>query len=276
MGAGVNYKITAYKSSAIDLTSTATNADAAPQTTARQGGFTLRNRWNCANLATANKTTYTAHLSASKSSVSRSSNANLFYVLSVPKRTLIKKVQVYGVDSGAIPQHAVASAATAASVDSMGAAWALCFNAKMYQTAAQAASAMDDTWQSSSEVNHPYAAASLKSSVMGNVFGGLNLAKWDASGGAFDTLNTFEKIDATISVPNQGGQNPVWNDGGVMYAPVHPVYFPYGGYVTMGLGPLSVAGGATASSDDGADVVGLIGTMSGVWEVQADCHYVPE
>jgi hypothetical protein len=72
-----------------------------------------------------------------------------------------------------------------------------------------------------------------------------------------------------------GGQKPVWMDAAVAEQPDVPVYFPYGGYITMGLS-ISRAGGKGVSSSSGTKFVGLTGAISGVWEVQADCQYVPE
>jgi hypothetical protein len=52
---GVAYKFKTDSGSVIDLTSTSTNPGAAPVTTQRQGGFTLRNRVNFSNVAAANR-----------------------------------------------------------------------------------------------------------------------------------------------------------------------------------------------------------------------------
>jgi hypothetical protein len=52
-----------------------------------------------------------------------------------------------------------------------------------------------------------------------------------------------------------------------------PTYFPYGGYVYLGM--TNVATGSVT-----ADNASLAGSMyvapTGTWEIQADCTYVPE
>jgi hypothetical protein len=143
-----NYVITAYAST-INLTTTTLNPDAAPIATPRPGGFVIRNRWNCANLTTANKTTLQAITSAKASSDSLASFANLFRVVAVPKRTLVKSVNVFAVESTSIPQHAASGAATPASVDDIGGAWQLCFNAAPWKKSGQ--TSIDAVWASASE-----------------------------------------------------------------------------------------------------------------------------
>jgi len=266
------FTATATHASAINLTDPTVNTMAAPVSTPRQGGFTIRNRWDCAKQTTAQNKSFTKFAACS---ASNSEASTLFYVIEVPKRTLVKDVNVFAVDSATIPNHGVSGAASAAKLNSVGAAAQVCFNARMFQKASQTTSSMDDTWQAASEVNYSYDTASIKSSVLGCIFGGLPLAKFDSSGGALDTLNLFEKIDTKISVPNMAGQHPVWMDAAVAQEPNHPVYFPYGGYVTMAIGADGRSTGDSASSS-GTGCSSCVGAFSGVWEVQANCQYVPE
>ena len=140
MAAGLNFKFTTSSGEIINLTSTAVNPDAAPEATPRQGGFTVRNRWNCNNLAAANKQTF-GPFSASITASAKS--ANIIKVLKVPDRTLVKgPVHVFAVKSETIPGHATLGAATKASLNSAGAAGVLAFTAYAYNDPSHTAASL--------------------------------------------------------------------------------------------------------------------------------------
>ena len=95
--------------STIDLTSTTVNPDAAPTSTPRQGGFTLRNRWNGTTLANtsvgsnsvANNNMYTC--AGLPGSSSNTEPVNTMKILEVPERTYVKDLHVYAVKSETAP-----------------------------------------------------------------------------------------------------------------------------------------------------------------------------
>ena len=263
--AQVNYKFTVSSGSIIDLTSVATNPEAAPTSTPRQGGFTLRNRWNCSNLSASDTKTFAAITSATKATAGR--NANQFRVLQVPKRTWVKAVYVQAVQGQTIPGHIVASAATAASTDSMLAAGILGFNGAFFNDPSQ-------TESSIKYATGTILGKRIAGTEAGAQFGGIPIQKADAGTlGIFEASN-MEAVDSSMTAPWLGGIRPYITSTSVDY--VGPgAYFPYGGYVYMALGPHSTALGAGAS-DSGAGAVGMYGKITGTWDVLADCLYVPE
>jgi hypothetical protein len=253
---GLSYKFKAAVASAVDLTSISVNADAAPVSTPRQGGFTLRNRVNFANVATANKTTFTM---ATQSSAS-SHQASLFYVLEVPNRTLVKRVNAFAVESQAIPAHTL----TASTFSSAGASFLksaiLGINAVVWSKPSSgtrtAASHLD------------ILSAATHGMTAGAYFG--NVALQNASNSAAFEASQVEKVDASMTEPHFGAvqtQEAVAS----MQGP-QGLYFPHGGYVTMALGPYNVATGSAGSSTDNSATA----TLAGVWEFIGDCLYVPE
>jgi len=270
MAAGLNYNFTAASGSNINLTSTTINPIAAPTTTPRQGGFSLRNRINFTNVAAANKTTFEI-TSAAKSTASQV-GANIFQMLAVPKRTVVKgPIRVFAVASETVPGHTTAgTAATAASLDNAMGAGVLGFTAQAYNDPSQTAASMvlDVTARSGGTSTNP-----------GAVLGAITLLKADAgSDTAFD-VSQIEAVDSSMTAPTLGmvmttGGGAV-GTGSAVY-PATDLYFPYGGFVAMTLGPSGVALGAMANSTGGTQSVGLKGTLTGTWEVQADCMYVPE
>lgn len=263
MAAGLNFKFTVTGGETIDLTDTANNPEAAPEATPRQGGFTIRNRWNCNNLSAANKQTFGPF---SASVTASATSANVIKVLKVPERTLVKApVRVYCVKSETIPGHAIAGAATPASLNSAGAAGVLGFTGWAYK---------DPSHTAASAVRFVGTTIKGQTVLAGCALGGVPIAKFDSHGGAFEA-SLVEKVDATMVAPALGMVNAGVNAASTKYTPAE-LYFPYGGYVTLTLGPNNTALGAMASSKGATQAKGLYGYLTGTWEVQADCLYVPE
>ena len=50
----------------------------------------------------------------------------------------------------------------------------------------------------------------------------------------------------------------------------NPMYFPHGGYIIMNLDS------SISATSVGANTEKFSGLLSGVWEIQATCNYVPE
>ena len=273
MAAGLNMKFTTSSGSTVDLTSVSVNSGAAPESTPRQGGFTLRNRVNFSNVAAANKKTFTFDSSASNSGASQA--ANKFRVLSVPVRTLVKgPVRVFAVESQTIPGHAVASATTAADLNSALAAGVIGFSGDAYK---KKTSGIIQT----SIVYNADATFGGSSTTEGAALGRIPIQKADAGTLAIFEGSMVEAVDASMTKPwlgqvmLGGTGNGAVGTGSAVY-PGGDMYFPHGGFVTMALGPSGVALGAMASSKGKASAKGMVGSLSGVWEIQAECQYIPE
>ena len=82
----INFKFQPAMSRTKDLTTLAKNPAAVAMSTPRQGGFTLRNRINFTNVATADKKLCILTASASTNST------DVLLVLEVPNRTLVHKL----------------------------------------------------------------------------------------------------------------------------------------------------------------------------------------
>ena len=264
MAAGLNFKFTATTGETIDLTDPSVNPDAAPTATPREGGFVLRNRWNCDNLSAANKQTF-GPMSASVTASATS--ANIIRVLKVPPRTLVKgPIHVYAVASETIPGHVTTGAATTASLNSAGAAGQLGFTIQNYKDASLTAASM---------VRFVGTSVNGNTVLAGQPLGGIPIQKFDASVAGIFEASIVEKIDGSMTAPTLGRVNLAGNAASTITVPTE-LYSPYGGYITMTLGPNATALGVMASSKGAAQAKGLYGSLSGSWEVQADCMYVPE
>ena len=265
MAAGMNFKFTATTGETIDLTSTTVNPDAAPTATPREGGFVLRNRWNCSNLATASKQTFGPF---SASVTASATSANIIRVLKVPPRTLIKApIRVFAVASETIPGHAVTGAATGASLEDAGAAGVLGFTIQNYADPSQTAASM---------VRYVGTSVNGNTVLAGAPLGGIGLQKFDTGTAGIFEASAVEKVDAAMTAPTLGRVNLLGGNAASTATVPAEVFSPYGGFVTMTIGPNAVALGAMKSSKGAAEAKGLYGAISGAWEVQADCMYVPE
>lgn len=261
MAAGLNFKFTTAAGETIDLTDTSVNPEAAGEVTPREGGFVIRNRWNCSNLSAANKQTFGPF---SASVTASATSANVIRVLKVPARTLVKApVEVFAIASETIPGHTLAGGTTAASLNSAGAAGVLGFTGYAFTKADKSAGARH-----------------IATSVLGNTvlagaaLGSIPIQKFDSHNGAFEA-SLVEAVDTSMTLPTLGRVNAGHNAASTVTVPAD-LYFPYGGYVTLSIGPNAVALGAMASSKGAAQAKGLYGSLTGTWEVQAQCQYIPE
>lgn len=265
--AGLNFKMTFAGGETIDLTSATVNPDAAPTATPREGGFVLRNRWNCDNLSAANKQTFGpfgAGVTASATS------ANVIRIMKVPKRTILRgPVNVVAVASETIPGHGMLGAATKASLDAAFTAGVLGFTVQAFNDNSQTAASIK---------THTAATWGGTSTNPGCVLGGIPIQLADSLNGAFEA-SMVEKVDTSMTTPwlgmvNRTGGGAIGTGGGVY--PGADMYLPYGGYVAMILGPYNVALGAMASSKGAAEAKGLYGYLTGTWDVSIPATYVPE
>lgn len=268
---GTDYAITPKNSAsyAVDLTSTDINPSAAPTSTPRQGGFTLRNRINFTNVGAANKKI------ASITKATAATSGYVLRVLEVPERTLVRDVQVFAVKDETIPGVQMVDKSGSAGVTASGlgsghlASLVIGINAEQRSKPASSSS---------------YAAAShldlltgaQQGLTAGCCFG--NIATATTSSGsnlsqvAFSS-SVVEKIDSSMTAPELGKVVTAATGSGSAYYEAVPQYFPLGGYVYLAAGH----GIATGSDSDGAgSFTGDNIQLTGTWELQADCTYVPE
>lgn len=259
---GIAYKFKTDSGSTVDLTSTSVNPEAAPTSTPRQGGFTLRNRVNFTNITTANKTTFTI---ASQSSAAQA--ANVFRVLEVPYRTVVNDVKIFAVKSETIPGHTL----TDSTESSAGSSFLK-----------SAVIGLDGELRTKPESSASYAAAShikihataINSAAAGGNFGVIPLQN-KAALGVFEASKVLA-VDNSLSTAAKAIRGRVLTEqtvaGSGVAAAGAPMYFPLGGYVYMALGPYNTATGSAGSSTNNSATA----TLTGTWDFQANCQYVPE
>jgi len=279
----------------IDFTSVAVNPDAAPTSTPRQGGFTLRNRWNAANITASSLVMCTV-----PDATPVDTPANNFRILEVPERVYVKDLFLSAVTSEAVPAFNLAGAqssntdVTATDLDTSY----LEFGAEANKKPTSSASYVEAT--------HLVDVVALNSraqdgstNVKGRVFGALLLTTADEDGDSdhhqmsssatnVTFVDYFGKVDSSIAsntkpmVSTKKIKLPAASLGSSTASVTQMtdgMYFPYGGYVTMRLGPYATSQGAsTVASITGwySGTTGATISVAGVWEVQANCNYVPE
>ncbi len=234
-----------------DLTTTVKNPGATAMATPRQGGFTLRNRINFANVATADKKLCILTASAS------TNPTDVLLVLEVPNRTIVRTVDIFGVPSLAVPQHAIVTASGAASLLS---------TAIMAITGA--------TWSKPDTATRVLAThcdlitAAVMGEPAGAPFGNVGITSQATS--CNFTATQVEKIDSSMTTPYLGRLQTNVAIASAVNA-YGGIFYPYGGYVALTIGPYNT-GTSSASSTAAAEY----SVLSGGWEIQANCGYVPE
>lgn len=260
MGLSYKFKTTGSK---IDLTSTSVNPDAAPTSTPRQGGFTLRNRVNFTNVSTSNKTTFTL---ASQSSAS-SHAAHVFRVLEVPERTVVNDVKIFAVKSATIPGHTLTDSTFSSAGSSFLKSAIIGLDGELRTKPTSSAS-----YAASSHLK--IHATAINGAAAGGALGKIPLQNASASG-VFEASHVLA-VDNSLSTAAKAIRGRVLTEQAVTGSGIvtagAPMYFPLGGYVYMALGPYNTATGSAGSSTDNSATA----TLTGTWDFQADCQYVPE
>lgn len=279
---------------ALDMTDTDVNPDAAPTATPRQGGFILRNRINFGNVSVANKTMWTV----SDATPATDTTVPL-KLLEVPERVYVKDLTVFAVKDQDPPALFIngAQASNAdindSDLDTMTMGFGATRNKKPTSDASYAAASHLVTLTT---VNGEQKAGI--GTVAGDVFGNMKII-----GAASDPLNPevasqpnllfvdpFQKIDSSLGNPLEpmGTAKVVRNQGADFTADAAAAetliqqedgeYFPYGGYVHMKLGPWNTSMASKISDATGyySSTTAAVVYPTGVWEVQANCMYVPE
>jgi hypothetical protein len=268
---------------AVDLTDVDVNPDAAPTSTPRQGGFTLRNRINFSNVSDANKLMWTV-----SDATPATETTVPFKVLQVPKRVFVKDITVFCVEGATVPGFTTVgpkgssnSSITASDLSTMTLGFGATKNRKSVANASYVAAS---DLLALTTVNAERVVADGE--VGGDVFGALKLNTASvASKVQVVFQDTFKAIDGSLasqlepmqqakSIRNPGatatGAAPFsqWQDG---------EYFPYAGDIHIKLGPWNTSLASKISTAAGwFSTTGATVSLAGVWEIQANCMYVPE
>jgi hypothetical protein len=260
----INPAVSAY----IDLTNPDNNPGAMPTSTPRQGGFTLQNRVNFTNVTAANKRVLNASGAVTSASTASSQVGARILILEVPERTFVKNLKVFSVPGATAPNHAFVLAASSTASASDWSVAELQFGARQYTRTQRHASF--------SEASHAVWHTGYTAST-GEVFGGLTMTVATASLPKGSIAALPSAISATSTTPWAGSTELMPNDpNGDNDASAVPQgqYFPYGGHVTMQLGPLGT--NITMASSALTNGALYTDTFTGTWHFVADANYVPE
>jgi hypothetical protein len=236
-----------YAGTAIDLTDPAVNVDVAPVATPRQGGFTLRNRFEGSLAVT---------LSGSAASGSSLDN-NIIYVLEVPPHTLVERINLFAVEGKTVPGHACAYSGTPSAESANDHQFDLTFMAQPVKKWATSNGTKTRTYDSLSAalMLGEILLTSAGNSAAEGGFTGSPLAALEAPGSS-----TSSAQDTGFWCGNGQGASNATDDGTFD----RPYMFPHGGRIVMAVK------GAVASSATALDLYSGVGT--GTWEIQAECQ----
>jgi len=264
---------------AVDLTDPSVNPQAAPTSTPRQGGFTLRNRVNFTNVSASNKAAMTVNNVAMTTLP-----AVPFYILEVPERTYVKDLTLFAVEGETVPGFSMSnvSSPTNSDFDSMTWSFGAHRNRKDVTNASYSA-ATDLVHITTVPANQACAVGGV---IAGDVFGNLdvkvntnNLVWIDLFDAIDGSLATSAEPMQTAKMIRNRGASALGSSGADVLQQNEGEYFPYGGYVSMRFGPFNAsmdASDAAVVTDYYAASVGTVFSLAGTWEVQANCMYVPE
>ena len=251
---------------AIDLTDPDVNPDAAAVTTARQGGFTLRNRWDCAKLAhTGNDVSFPAGGIVHVTSAAAATWTNApFTVLEVPERTMVRDITLANPtgETGPGSQFYYSGSASAAgntASNQKTATWTFYGAAWKMNDGTSVATHVDGL----GEID----LAATGASASGGTFSGSKL------GAATYSASSSSKI----STPTNAGvvmENTMTNMANAATSFRFPLYFPHGGKIVMKLADATTSLSSSSASAD-TELAKYSGKITGVWELQANCNYVP-
>jgi hypothetical protein len=239
----------------VDLTSVSTNPDAAPMTTPRQGGFTLRNRFG-AGLADL--------LPASAVSGSSSAIANApVCVLNVPARTMVTGLSLFSVPGETAPD--ITASASSASISSDGDyAFSLKFYAQPITKIATSSGVKTNTYQSQATITGTMGQILLdEAKSAGNALNQTITGSRPIIINAEASATTTPHLGVLNIMDAPGSSNEV--DAGSSF---QPTYFPHGGRINM------VIDSTVKDSDTFVNATTV--TNAGVWEIKATAEYVPE
>ena len=244
--------ITATSAGTVNLQDPDVNQWAAPISTPRQGGFTLRNRWKCADLTTANRSLFETSDWASTSSGSDATlAATHLQAITVPKRTLVKDLTLFAVKGEAGPNTlckfgGAADPVLASDLNEVN----VNVYAHAYKSASQSSLASSLVEMCQIDTEDPDDASSDTHGWFDGAILGQS-ASWDslsvptaaAMPLKMDLASTTNVIDAAT-----------WDN---------PQYFPHGGFIVLRTD-------AGISADSVSTVIGSWSQeMEGTWEIQA-------
>jgi hypothetical protein len=244
------WQVNGTAASDVDYTSISTNPDVVPVATPREGGFTLRNRWNAANISSSS-----VEMAASFAKGTANITAKRFRIIEVPANTHVHGIHLRTPSASDVPVMSNTIAGKM-STDS---------------------NAFDTSYLQ-------FGGACWKEAAQTNLLGTEGLAPNGFASQTGAVLGGFPltvKTAAVASLPTVSASTP-WTQGAAPYnvgassdqfTPNQGVDFPYGGYVVMHLGPDDVAMGSVSSVGSSSAV--SIG-ISGQWDVVARCTTLPE
>lgn len=245
----------------VDLTDPAVNPKAAAMSTPRQGGFTLRNRFDCSD-GWSPATFAASDIAAIKSTNAAAVTMTPFFILDVPARTMVRDVGFYAVAEQTAPEHSFTHSSAAASMSAN--------DLKSADLAVYAVAWKKDngtsvaTYVELADMDLTAVGASTKGgSITGSYMAGLSSSA----------------SSNKISTPTNAGmimQHTMASMAPAATSFPKPAYFPHGGRIA-----LMIANGLDTSISDstsGGDtkLKGFAGALAGQWEVQANCNYIPE
>ena len=257
----------------VDLTDTSVNPRAAAVVTPREGGFTLRNRIDFGQVSAANKLMWTC-----SDTTPITETTVPFYVLNVPSRVYVKDILVTAISGETVPGFDLyyVAAVTNSDLDQMTLGWGSHKRRTAVSSASYSAAA---DLLAATTVNGE--GVMPDGEVAGDVFGNQMLK---VSTNELVFVDSFRAIDGSLASPLEpmSCAKVIRNTGALITSALdqaqHGEYYPYGGYVHIKLGPwntnLSSDIAAAADYHDGASDAATI-SLEGVWEIQANCMYVP-
>ena len=276
MGTAATPKITTL-GTVVDLTDAIVNPVAAEPATPRQGGFVMRNRMDFGQISTSNSRAMTVNNAAMTTLP-----AVPFYIIKVPKRVYVKDLTLFALEGKTVPGFDITQIAstslTNGNLDSL--TWS--FGAHRNRT-----SVASDSY-SAADLYHITTANAVEitadGNVAGDVFGQFRLK---VSTNEIVWIDLFDAIDGSLATHLQPMKTAhAIRNAGATATGAAPFsqrndgeYFPYGGYVSMRFGPFAAslsASDVTATESYFAASVGATVDLTGVWEIQANCMYVPE
>jgi len=212
-------------------------------------------------VAASNKKLFTLASSAQAAQV-----GNVLRVLNVPERVQVNAVNLYAVKSETVPGSVASGSASGLHASALA---TLAIGVNVEQRSKPESSA---SYSATSHLDLQLAAQN--GMPAGGQFGEIPLAKVGAAadGCAFEA-SKVEAIDSSMTAPELGRivTQKAATGSAIQYGA--PAYFPLGGYVY--LGATDVNTGSTSHTSAGKADSTFV-SLTGTWEIQAECQYVPE
>jgi hypothetical protein len=241
----------------VDYTSISTNPDVLPVATPREGGFTLRNRWNAAKISSSSTS-----MAASFAKATANITARRFRIIEVPAQTYVHQICLRTPSASDPPVLSTTIGGKMATDSNAFDTSLFIFGGAAWKEAAQ-------TNLLGTEATEPRGAG-VAGKQIGNWLGAFDLTVKTAAVASLPTVSA-----STPWTQMQVPQLYMQDSSAINTSTVtpHGMGFPYGGYVTMFLGPDDLAMGSVSSITSSSAVAIAV---SGQWDVVARCTFMPE